>query len=109
MLVCILNLLINTFRKGQKVENVSPVFGLQAVQSVVVSVVEASLHHPVDERLGKKPHEDVVESADMNHVQGKAVTGHPAQHPGALARAEKGLKKHGMRTDGLYSVGYNTS
>ncbi|TNN50910.1 hypothetical protein EYF80_038891 [Liparis tanakae] len=60
-----------------------------AVQSVVVSAVEASLGGPIKERLGKKPREEVVESADMNHVQGKAVTAHPAHHPGALARAEK--------------------
>ena len=69
----------------------SPVFGLQAVQSVVISVVQCSLCCPVDQSLGKKPSEEVVESGDECHVQGKTITGHPAHHPGPLACAEKCL------------------
>lgn len=73
--------------------------GLQAVQPVVVSAVEFSLHRPVEQRFGEKLHEGVVESGDEGHVKGKTPTGHAAHYPGAPARAEERLGKE--QSDGM--------
>lgn len=84
---------INEIKRRHPSQNVSPVSGLQAIQSVVISLVQGSLCCPVDKSLGKKLCEDVVEPGDRCHVQGKTITGHPADHPGPLACAEKRLSE----------------
>lgn len=74
-------------------ENVSPVTGLEAVQSVVIFVVQCSFCCPVDQGLGKKQCEDVVDPCDSCHVQRKTTGRHPANHPGPLSCAEKCLSE----------------
>lgn len=88
----------------------SPVSGPQAVQSVVVFLVQRSLCHPVDQIAGKKLHEDVVEPGDRGHVQWETIVGHPADHPGPLTSAEKRLSSNiRVRRKGLkFHFGMNS-
>lgn len=74
-------------------------FGLQTIQSVVIFVVQCSLCCPVDQSIGQKQCEHVVESGDSGHVQRKTITGHPANHPGPLACAEKCLSERFKKID----------
>lgn len=65
--------------------------GLQAVQSVVVFVVQCSLCCPVDQSFGQKPHKDAVEPGDSCHVQREPTGGHPTNYPGPISCAEECL------------------
>lgn len=66
-------------------------FRLQAVKSVVVSLVQRPLQKPVDQPLRKELHEDLFEPGDMRNIQGKTPVGHPADDPGPLPGAEECL------------------
>lgn len=81
-------------RQSSRSNDVQPVSGPQAVQSVVVFLVQRSLCHPVDQTAGKKLHEDAVQPGDRGHVQGETIVGHPADHPGPLTSAEKRLSSN---------------
>lgn len=71
----------------------SPVCGLQSIQSVVIFMVQCSLDCPVDQSLGKEQHKDVIEPGDSCHVQRKTIAGHSAKHPGPMTCAEKSLSE----------------
>lgn len=74
-------------------KNVWPVSGLQAVQSVVVFVVQCSLCCPVDQSFREKHHKDAVEPGDSRHVQRKPTGGHPTNYPGPISCAEECLSE----------------
>lgn len=62
-------------------------FGHQAVQSVVIFVVDGSFCHPVHQSLGQ----DGGEPSNDSHVHRKTTAGGPASHPSPLACAEERL------------------